>query len=302
VINDVRSDPRFYQQVDSLTSFQTRSMLAVPLKAKANVIGCLEAINKLGDAKFGDTDTLTLEVLAAQAAVAIENARLFQQSDQIAEMVHELRTPLTAIVACADLLQRPGLKAEQSLDLVQTIRGEAMRLSNLANNFLDLARLESGRVQLAQDHVNVLGVIREILLLLSPQARTRGIEIVFEPPSSVPHVLGDRDRIKQIVLNLVSNAIKYNRDNGKIGLRVGVSGRFVELAVQDTGPGIPPEARKQIFSKFYRARSSEGYTEGTGLGLSIVKQLVEAHGGRIGFESQVGAGTTFTVTLPSAGD
>jgi signal transduction histidine kinase len=105
-------------------------------------------------------------------------------------------------VACSELLQRPNLKKEQAEDLVATIRSEAMRLSNLANNFLDLARLESGRVQLARDHVNLFGVIREIVLLQTPQARTRGIEIAFDPPPGVPHVIGDRDRIKQNLLNL----------------------------------------------------------------------------------------------------
>jgi signal transduction histidine kinase len=301
LLNDVRDDARFYQRVDDLTSFSTRSMLAVPMVVKGKVIGCLEAINKIDETGFTSDDINTLTGLAAQAAVAVENARLFQQSDQISEMVHELRTPLTAIVACSELLQRPNLRPEQAEDLVATIRSEAMRLSNMANNFLDLARLESGRVQLARDHVNLFGVIREIILLQTPQARTRGIEIVFDPPPGVPHVIGDRDRIKQILLNLVSNAIKYNRENGRITIRLSAGDEFVQIAVQDTGPGIPEDALPHIFNKFYRVRSTEGYTEGTGLGLSIVKQLVESHRGKIEIETAAGVGTTFIVSLPSAG-
>lgn len=302
VIDDVQNDTRFYAQVDEVTRFSTRSILAVPLTCKARVIGCLEAVNRCTPELYSEEDVQILTVLAAQAAVAIENARLFQQSDQISEMVHELRTPLTAIVACADMLQHPGLKPEQGRELIQTIRAEGMRLSNLANNFLDLARLESGRVRLAQERVNLVGVIRETILLQTPQARKRDVEILFDPPAGVPHVIGDRDRLKQVMLNLISNAIKYNRDHGRIWVRLQPVDRRVQIAVQDTGLGIPKDNLPNIFGKFYRVQGSEGYTEGTGLGLSIVKQLVESHGGKIEVESRVDVGTTFTISLPGAPD
>ena len=302
VIDDVQHDTRFYAQVDEVTRFSTRSILAVPLLCKAKVIGCLEAVNRRTAELYSEEDLQILTVLAAQAAVAIENARLFQQSDQISEMVHELRTPLTAIVACADMLQHPSLKPEQARELIQTIRGEGMRLSNLANSFLDLARLESGRVRLAQERVNLVGVIRETILLQAPQAQKRGVEILFEPPTAAPHVIGDRDRLKQVMLNLISNAIKYNREHGRIWVRLQSVDHGVEIAVQDSGLGISTDSLPNIFGKFYRVQGTEGYTEGTGLGLSIVKQLVESHGGKVNVESQVNVGTTFTISLPGAPD
>ncbi len=298
LIADTSQDQRFYKQADAESSYTTRSILAVPLKVKDKVIGCLEAVNKRIGGTFGTDDTETLTTLAAQAAVAIQNARLFEQSDQISEMVHELRTPLTGIVAYSELLMHPSIKPEMIADSVRTIYDEATRLGNFINDFLDLARLESGRTRISNQPVDVGRLVHEVVVLMRPQVTERGLTLTDQVPPSLPMVKGDPQRLKQVLINLISNAIKYNREGGQVSVCVDVEGKHLRVQVKDTGRGIAADALPHLFEKFYRVPDAEGWAQGTGLGLSIVKQLIEAHGGRIEVESQVGVGTTMTILLP----
>jgi signal transduction histidine kinase len=302
IIADTNQDTRFYKQADAQSLFTTRSILAIPLKVKNKVIGCLEAVNKKGEATFGPDDIETITTLAGQAAVAIQNARLFQQSDQIAEMVHELRTPLTGIVAYSELLLRPTLKPEMVVQSAETINKEATRLAQFINDFLDLARLQSGRTRIAHQPLDVARLVREVVRLMQPQAAKCGLTLTGQVPDGLPIVKGDGERLKQVTINLVSNAIKYNREGGQVMISVDLESDHLRVQIKDTGRGIPAEALPHLFEKFYRVPDSEGWAQGTGLGLSIVKQLVEAHGGQIHAESQVGVGTTMTFTLPLAKD
>ena len=302
IIGDTSQDTRFYKQADAESLFTTRSVLAVPLKVKNKLIGCLEAVNKKGGVPFSGDDVETLTILAAQAAVAIQNARLFEQSDQIAEMVHELRTPLTGIVAYSELLMRSSLKPEMVAQSAETINKEATRLAQFINDFLDLARLQSGRSRIARQPVNMVRLVHEVVQLMQPQASKRSLTLTGEVPPSLPIIKGDQERLKQVIINLVSNAVKYNREGGQVTIRVEPEGNHVRVQIKDTGKGIPPDALPHLFEKFYRVPDAEGWAQGNGLGLSIVKQLVEAHGGRIQAESRVGVGTTMTFTLPLATD
>lgn len=302
IIGDVRQDARFYRQADVQTSFTTRSILAVPLQVKNKVIGCLEAVNKKGQVPFGQDDVETLTTLAAQAAVAIQNARLFEQSDQIAEMVHELRSPLTGIVAYSELLLRPNLKSEMIAQSAETINKEAKRLAQFINDFLDLARLQSGRTRIARQPVEMHILVQEVVRIMQPQATERGVSLTIQVPDDLPMVKGDPERLRQVMINLVSNAIKYNRESGQVSIDVDPLDDHLRVQIKDTGRGIPPEALPHLFEKFYRVPDAEGWAQGTGLGLSIVKQLIEAHGGQIQAESEVGVGTTMTVTLPVTKD
>lgn len=297
VIGDTSQDTRFYRQADIESAYTTRSIIAVPLKVKDKVIGCLEAINKRGGAAFGPDDTETLTTLASQAAVAIENARLFQQSDQIAQMVHELRTPLTGIVAYSELLMHRGLTTAMVAESAHTIHSEATRLAQFINDFLDLARLESGRARISYQAVDIGHVVRDTLQVIQPKAAETDVTLASQLPYSVPMVKGDPSRLKQILINLVSNSVKYNRPGGRVNVIVEPHEQLVFVRVQDTGKGIPAEALPHIFEKFYRVPDSEGWAQGTGLGMSIVKQLVEAHGGKIEIESQVDVGTTVSFSL-----
>jgi signal transduction histidine kinase len=239
----------------------------------------------------------TLETLAAQAAVAIINARLFQQSDLIAEMVHELRTPLAALTATSHILARADLPIERRLEFISTIREETDRLTRMTTEFLDLAKLESGRARFDRQPFEIGELVHECVAVVIPQADSREIAI-HEQMFGLPPVIGDRGKIKQVLLNLLTNAIKYNREGGHIHVSGQNEAGRLRVAVRDTGKGIPPESLPRIFEKFYRVPDSEGWSQGTGLGLAIAKRIAESHGGKMLVESTVDVGTTFSFTLP----
>lgn len=296
-VSNVHDDPRFFSDVEETTGFSTQSILGIPLVTKNKIVGVLEALNK-HHGKFSDQDESMLLVLGAQAAVAIENARLFQQSDLIAEFVHELRTPLSSLSTATYLLLRPEMSQEQRDQIIKNIHNETMRLNALASSFLDLARLESGRVQFRKNPFSIADLMYECKDIMSSKAIEDNIQLRVESPEGLPLLDADRDKIKQVFLNLLSNAIKYNRPNGTVMLRAEVKEAEMILYVQDTGLGIPDESLPHLFQKFYRVREHENRAAGTGLGLSICKQIIYGHGGRIEVKSKIGVGTVFSLFLP----
>lgn len=300
VVEDALRDPRFFREVDVLNRYQTHTILGVPLRTKEKAFGVIEAVNKI-NGTFDDEDVRVLQTLAAQAAIAIENSRLFQQSDLIAEMVHELRTPLGALTAAAHLLQRPDLPEEQRNKMSQTVFNEVERLNGMANDFLELARLESGRVRFTREPVHLGGLIGECIEIIRPQAESSGVHIELETDPTLAPVPADRNRLKQIFLNLLTNAIKYNRPDGTVHVKLTRAEEdMVQVSVSDTGKGIPEESIPHIFERFYRVPDQEGHIGGTGLGLAIARRIAEAHQGSIDVESEAGVGSTFTVLLPAS--
>jgi signal transduction histidine kinase len=299
-LTNAHNDPRFFSIVEQTTGYSTKSILGIPLVTKNKIVGVLEALNK-PKGKFTDTDESMLLVLGAQAAVAIENARLFQQSDLISEFVHELRTPLSSLSTATYLLLRPEMSQEQRDQIVNNIHKETMRLNALASSFLDLARLESGRVQFRKLRFSVADLFYECKDVMASKAMENNIQIRVESPEGMPLLDADRDKIKQVLLNLLSNAIKYNRPNGTVMLRAEAAEKELTLIVQDTGLGIPEEALPHLFEKFFRVREHESRAAGTGLGLSICKQIVHGHGGRIEVKSKISVGTVFSMFLPYSG-
>jgi len=299
VVPDVREDPRFYHQADEQSDFTTDSILAVPMIARDNVIGALEVVNKVGGTEFTDEDVELLTVLSGQAAVAVQNSMLFQQSDLVAEIVHEMRTPLVSIVGYADLMQQSGATLSQCVQFAEIIQSEADRLNGLASDFLDLARLESGRASLNQATLDMGTVIHMAVNVLMPQADEEKIGLSLDVPADLPSVVGDAQRLHQALLNLLGNAVKYcdAGDSVTVAARA-EEGRLV-VTVSDTGPGIPGEALPHIFERFYRV--VEGQAPGSGLGLTITQRIIEAHGGGIMVDSEEGSGTTFRFTLPIGG-
>ena len=303
ILDDVQTDERFYANVDEDLEFVTRSMLAVPLVTGQGVIGALEVINKEDDKDYTGQDVALMEALASQSAVAIVNAHLFSQSDLIAEIMHELKTPLMAISAASELLTRPEIPQEKHGELVGMIKKESNRLSKMTKDFLDFSRLESGRMRLAREAVALAQIIDEVVSISQAQAAARGIEIQLNVAPDLPTeagttaVIGDADRLKQVLLNLVSNAVKYNVENGRINISASCQNNEVQIDVADTGPGIEPEDIEHLFERFYRIPGSES-AEGSGLGLSVAQKIVEEHNGRITVSSTVGEGTTFTICLP----
>jgi signal transduction histidine kinase len=298
LVDDALQDPRFFREVDVITRFQTRSILGVPMRTTDKTLGVIEAINK-ENGSFDQEDRKLLELLAAQAAISIENTMLFQQSDIVAEMVHELRTPLTALTAVANLLQRPDLPNEQRLTLAQTLHSEVYRLNDMTTDFLELSRLETGRSRFHREPVHLGGLIEECLQVLRAQAEEEAILFDVNIDRSIIPVQGDRNRLKQVLLNLLTNAIKYNRPGGKVILRLKQKRESLLLTIEDTGPGIPEDSLPFIFDRFYRVPDQEGDAPGTGLGLAIAKRIVETHGGTISVESEVNKGSTFFLRLPS---
>lgn len=301
VIQDVRQERQHFQGVDNKLGFQSRNMLGVPMKAHEDVIGVMQAMNKEDGAVFTDDDVMILRTLAGQAALAIENARLFQQSDFIAEMVHELRTPLAALRYSAVLLLRDGLSEEKRRDVAVTMQRETERLITFTDDFLDIARLESGRVQLEVAPFDIYELVAESVDVVNEQASNKQLSIELAAVRTI--VEADRGKIKQVCLNLLTNAIKYNRPAGFIRVMTGYitegDQNFVQVSVEDSGYGIEKEHQAHMFEKFYRVPATENRERGTGLGLAICKHIVEAHGGRIWLESEPGVGSRFSFSLPT---
>jgi signal transduction histidine kinase len=298
ILSEAQKDPRHFSNIAKITKVTTNSLLGVPLIAKDKVIGALEAINKL-QGEFTEEDQHILMDLGAQAAVAIETARLFQQSDLIAEMVHELRTPLSSLRTAAHLLTRQDVSPEKREQVVQIMHTETTRLTEMTTAFLDLARLESGRMQLQVQRFDLIPLLEECVQMMCSKAEVGGLELQLTTLDTLPPLKADRDKIKQVVLNLISNAIKYNRPNGQISISAESTEGEIMIVVSDTGSGIRETDLAHLFEKFYRARAAEKSTTGTGLGLAISKRIIEMHGGHIEVHTQVGQGTSFFVHLPA---
>jgi signal transduction histidine kinase/DNA-binding response OmpR family regulator len=228
----------------------------------------------------------------------LERASKFK--DQfLSTMSHELRTPLNAVLGFSDLLteERYGPLNDRQRRYINHIHTGGAHLLRLINDILDLSKIEAGRLQLAIEDVSVSRCFAEALDSLRPLADKKSQTLVQHPTPNLG-VRADATRFKQILMNLVGNAIKFTPENGKIELAAKQIGAFVRVEVRDSGPGIPPAEQKRIFEAFYRLSHSNKAPEGTGLGLAITQRLVELHGGQLSIESKEGSGSSFFFTLP----
>ncbi|MBI4343142.1 MAG: PAS domain-containing protein [Candidatus Omnitrophica bacterium] len=220
----------------------------------------------------------------------------------VANVSHELKTPLTSIAGLVETLLTGALEdPANNRRFVMLIEEETTRLSRLIEDLLQLSQIESRAVPLKLQPVALTPLIQQLWERLERQASQRGITLTWEMPAATPRVLGDPERLRQVFLNLLDNAIKFNRDGGRVTVRGRVAGAALQVEVEDTGSGIPEPDLARIFERFYRVdktRSRE--LGGTGLGLAIVKHLVELHQGRIEVRSRLGQGSVFTLTLPLA--
>jgi signal transduction histidine kinase len=213
-------------------------------------------------------------------------------------MVHELRTPLSALSAAVHLLQRPEIKDEQRSKIRQTLFNEVQRLNELTTNFLELSRLESGRVRFEREPVLLEGLVRECIEIMRLQADSVGVSLETDIDRTLSPLMGDRNQLKRLLLNLITNAIKYNQKEGWVRISLHRKDDDAMLMVADNGRGIPAESIPNLFNRFYRVPDREGLISGTGLGLAIAKRITLNHGGTIEVDSKVGEGTTFKVILP----
>ncbi|HEX9923968.1 MAG TPA: GAF domain-containing sensor histidine kinase [Anaerolineae bacterium] len=299
VIDDIQRDGRHYGEIDKILEFKTRSILGVPLKFKQEIIGVVEVLNKRHDASFSGDDVYILNTLASQAAIAIENARLFAQSDQLADMIHELRTPISSVIGFIQLmLLKPKITLDEVRDGLENIYRESSRLSQMINDFLDLSQLETGRTRLEKTRVNLHALLQEVVELFYPQAQDQNITLTLDIEHNLPEIMSDANRLKQVLVNLVDNAIKYSKSGGLVTIMVSFNEVRVQISVRDTGLGIAQNELEAVFDKFYRVPSHESTARGSGLGLPIAKKIIEAHKGDIWVESEVGTGSTFTFSLP----
>jgi PAS domain S-box-containing protein len=249
----------------------------------------------------GDLQVMAAVSVASDVSEQVSLERQLYQSNRaknefLSRMSHELRTPLNSILGFAQLLELDELTAGQYESLRHISRAGG-HLLELINEILDMARIDAGKLDLTLEPVSLDEVVREVATLMQPQAEQ--FDVAVDVGSiRVPHVLADRQRLRQSITNLVSNAIKYNRRGGLVRIHGdSTSGGRVRLTVADSGPGIPADKQGSVFAPFERLGAEQTKVEGTGVGLTLAKRVIEAMGGAIGFDSRVGVGSTFWIEL-----
>jgi signal transduction histidine kinase len=312
-----QDDPRHYRVVDKKTDFLTRSLMGAPLNFRGETIGVIEVINRTVEEDFTDQDLQTLTALAAQAAIAIQNARLLSQlqrayddlaeldqlkSDFVAIASHELRTPLNVILGYATFL-KDDLRGDASEQL-EIVLQSAMRLRALIDDMVNLRHLDTGeaRAQLDTEAFPLHQLTADVIQEFSAMAEAKRLSLGVRRPVPVVTVVADRQKIYLVLANLLSNAVKFTHAGGRVQIAIEERGSEVWVSVRDTGIGIPAEKLDKIFDRFYQVEGSlSRHYEGMGLGLCIATGMVELHGGRLWAESVEGRGSSFTFALPLDG-
>ncbi len=337
-VPDAYADPRFEPEVDRLTRYRTRSILAVPLRSKAgDLLGVLEALNKL-EGVFGAEDEEFLEALAAQAAVAIQNAQLYDElrrahaelkqleemkSNFVATISHELRSPLAPLLGYLQFFLSgvPGPLSEKQQHGLEVMLESTRRLQGLIEDLLTFLDLERGEMGLHRQPVFLGQLLAEQAEAVAKAAQAKGLRLQVRVPEDLPPVVGDPRVLGRAVGLILENGVKFTPAGGQVTLSAvlapgewaappqpgaGSGGMrpaardAVRVCVADTGIGIPADQLTRIFDSFYQVDgSATRQFGGTGIGLTLAKRIVEAHGSTISVESRVGQGSRFAFALPS---
>jgi signal transduction histidine kinase/ActR/RegA family two-component response regulator len=301
-----RQSPRFVRTAAGAT-------LAAPITGRGRRIGVLAVMGRRAPL-FASDDLDLVELLAEQAAIVLDGARLYQdlasanrdlsqatrvKSEFLANMSHELRTPLNAILGFSGLLseQLAGSMNDKQKRFLRNIHEAGEHLLELINDVLDLSRVEAGKLELRAEVLTLDVLLEPISAAARTQAQAKGVLFSMET-AETPPVFLDPTRVRQVLFNLVSNAVKFTQGGGHVTVRAFVEGRELHFEVEDTGVGIPEEARARMFGVFERFHEGRSGAAGTGLGLALTKRLIEQMNGTIDFESEVDKGTKFRVCFP----
>jgi len=291
------------------------SQVLAPMLWEGRGVGILNVI-RMPPLPFTDKELALLKTFADQAAIAIQNARLFKEiqdksrqleianqhkSEFLANMSHELRTPLNAIIGFSEvLLERMfGHLNDKQDDYLKDIHSSGRHLLSLINDILDLSKIEAGRMELDLSDFDVAGALENAMTLVRERATRHAITLGIEVDPALGEIRADERKFKQIMLNLLTNAVKFTPDGGKVDVNARSVDLVLEVAVKDTGIGIAQEDQQAVFEEFKQVgRHYTNKQEGTGLGLALTKRFVELHGGALGVESEPGKGSTFSFTIP----
>jgi len=308
-LTDIRDD-----RVQYVREAGFMSILAVPLLRKDRLVGSL-VVRRKRRGEFPRETVELIQTFAAQSAIALHNARLFQElelkshelseadkhkSEFLASMSHELRTPLNAILGYTELILDDiyGEVPAKIREVIERLEKNGSHLLRLINDVLDISKIEAGQLELVLEEYSFQETVHTVVTSLEPLAAEKELDLKTRIAPGLPYGKGDQQRIAQVLVNLIGNAIKFT-EQGEIIVDIAVAdGRFL-VKVSDTGPGLSDLEKDYIFSEFYQAdRKSTRSKGGSGLGLSIAKRIVELHGGAIWVESVPGRGSTFIFTLP----
>ena len=311
---DVLADPDFtFGDAQKLGGYRT--VLGVPLLREGNSIGVI-ILTRHEVRPFTDKQIELLSTFADQAVIAIENVRLFDEiqetsrqleeaskhkSQFLANMSHELRTPLNAIIGYTELILDGiyGETPEKTLTVLKRVESNGRHLLGLINDVLDFSKIEAGQLKLALADYSMKDVVHKVYSAVEPLAAKKNLGFKLDVPPDMPAGHGDEQKLTQVLLNLVGNAIKFT-DTGEVTIKVAPANGSFSVAVHDTGPGIDPANQEKLFEEFQQADNSITKAKGgTGLGLAISRRIIEMHGGRLWVDSSPGNGAIFTFTIPT---
>ena len=305
------TSPEETEYVEVHRALETRSVMIVPLVARGRTLGVISLGRTWTGGPYGDADLALAEELARRAALAVDNARLYSEGQEanrvkdefLATISHELRTPLTAILGWAQMLRSGQLDEATAIKALGSIERNAQAQAHLIEDLLDISRIITGKLRLDVRPLELTPIVEAALDAVRPAAEAKGIRLQKQLDPRAGLVSGDPTRLQQVVWNLLSNAIKFTPRGGRVEVQVDRVDSQVELAVRDTGQGIPPHFLPCIFDIFRQADSTITRKHGgLGLGLAIVRHVVEMHGGTVQADSSgEGQGAVFTVRLPLTG-
>lgn len=293
---------------DAMRAAGIRSMMVLPLSARGHTLGALTLAAAESERRYASSDLDLARDLANRAALAVDNARLYVKAQNaitardatLALVSHDLKNPLNVILMTTDLLLKRSPNTDRrtkSRKSIETVHRSAERMDRLIRDLLDVASIEAGRFLIEKKPQSAALLVRDAFEAQG-RASAKGLRIESEFPEGDRLVDCDADRIGQVLANLIGNAIKFIDAGGTVTVRVEPRNDEIQFSVTDSGPGIPAPDLPHVFDRFWQAQKTAHM--GSGLGLSIAKGIVEAHGGRIGVESEVGAGSRFYFTLPLA--